>query len=120
MRRLVSLAILVLWCLGPVCALLPGSDEAQLPACCRRHGAHHCMMSRAALDRVFASGRSVGAPAHCPLYRTSSPASASVFVLPTPSAIAHTAETRAEVAEARRPALHQAYTAASRGPPAVL
>jgi hypothetical protein len=73
MRRFVSIVILLLWCAGPVWALLPGSDDTQLPACCRRHGAHHCAM--AGSQAMSAVGKHlISAPSHCPFYRISASA----------------------------------------------
>jgi hypothetical protein len=45
-RHLLSITLLLLFSLpliSPVLALAAG-PEANLPACCRRHGAHHCML----------------------------------------------------------------------------
>jgi hypothetical protein len=54
MRRILSISLTLLLWLGPLASLLPGSDESQLPFCCRRHGAHHCGM-----DAASAQGSSV-------------------------------------------------------------
>lgn len=46
MRRSIAITLLLLFSLpliSPVLALAAASD-ANLPACCRRNGAHHCMM----------------------------------------------------------------------------
>jgi len=50
MRRLLSLVLLAAFGLPAVApALALGQDtEASLPACCRRHGVHHCTMQRPA------------------------------------------------------------------------
>ena len=47
MRRILSLVLLAAFGLPAVApALTLGQDiEASLPACCRRHGVHHCMGS---------------------------------------------------------------------------
>jgi hypothetical protein len=117
MRRFVSIALVLLCWLAPACALLPGSDEAQLPACCRRHGAHHCMMAMASMP---GPGQSVSTPAHCPLYHASSPARTGAFTLATDPPAEHTLESRMAVAAASLAVLHHARTSADRGPPAVL
>jgi hypothetical protein len=72
MRRGFSILLIVLFGLGPLSVALQASDESRLPACCRRHGAHHCAMdaqmaSRTAQDE---SGLTpvVSAPLTCPYY----------------------------------------------------
>jgi hypothetical protein len=69
-RRILGIVLLLLFSLpliSPVLALVAGSD-ANLPACCRRIGAHHCM-------RIMRPGGSSspgvtlsGIPQHCPAY----------------------------------------------------
>lgn len=44
MRRGFSIYLILFFGFGPLSALAKGSDETGLPACCRRHGAHHCAM----------------------------------------------------------------------------
>jgi len=46
MRRGFSIYLILFFGLGPLSALLKGSEDAYLPPCCRRHGAHHCAMYR--------------------------------------------------------------------------
>ena len=43
MRRLVSIALMVVLGLPLFASVLGRAQEARLPACCRRAGAHHCM-----------------------------------------------------------------------------
>jgi hypothetical protein len=53
MRRIVGVHLVLLYLLGPLIAFAPAGAESRLPACCRRSGSHHCMMSmgeRAALE----------------------------------------------------------------------
>jgi len=65
MRRALSTSLLLFFLLGPLSAVLPASDDARLPACCRRNGAHHCaMMSRMEHD----TSPGFSAPMTCPLY----------------------------------------------------
>jgi hypothetical protein len=45
MRRALSILLILSFGLGPLAATLGASEDARLPACCRRHGAHHCAMS---------------------------------------------------------------------------
>ena len=117
MRRFVSIVFLLLCSLGPLSALLPGSEESQFPACCRRHGAHHCIM---ALAEQASSGHVLTAPARCPQYHRGSPARIGVY---TPSAglgVAQPLEAGAMIAEIEAVTAHQTWTSASRGPPALL
>jgi hypothetical protein len=47
-RRLITISLLLFFLLpivSPLFAAMP--DEANLPACCRRNGKHHCMMTAA-------------------------------------------------------------------------
>jgi hypothetical protein len=115
MRRFVSIAMVLLFWLGPLSALVPGSDESQLPACCRRHGVHHCTMSQ---DEVSGANHSVTAPATCPQYHRAAPATMAAFVLPpVPVAEAERA-TRVALAAVQLETLQHARTSADRGPPA--
>lgn len=72
MRRLSSILLFAAMLLPQVSAmLLSGApSEAALPACCRRNGAHHCMMSameRAKMTQVTSEKR-FGAPLEkCPM-----------------------------------------------------
>lgn len=56
MRRLLSILLLAILGLGPATSAIPALasgllswtgkiDESSLPACCRRHGKHHCAMT---------------------------------------------------------------------------
>jgi hypothetical protein len=59
MRRILSIVLALVVGLGPALASVPANalglasgwtrkvDESQLPACCRRNGAHHCSMGTA-------------------------------------------------------------------------
>jgi hypothetical protein len=71
MRRALSILLVVLFGFGPLSATLGASDDTSLPACCRRHGTHHCAMPPQAMRSMQASGHSAPAftaPSHCPLY----------------------------------------------------
>jgi hypothetical protein len=69
-RRLLSITLLLLFSLpliSPV-LVLAASSEANLPACCRRNGAHHCTMK---LHQADASGHGPtfsAIPQRCPAY----------------------------------------------------
>ena len=52
MRRALSILLVLFFGLGPLTATLQGSDDSRLPACCRRNGAHHCVMAEEALARI--------------------------------------------------------------------
>lgn len=68
MRRLVSILLLLLLSMPAALPVLAGTvrvsagDDASLPACCRRDGAHHCAMSMAAKRRMAARVRTLTAP----------------------------------------------------------
>jgi len=69
MRRALCAFQILLFGLGPLTAMLPVNAESRLPACCRRHGTHHCAMS-AAMASMPAQASSTTAPAftspsHC-------------------------------------------------------
>ena len=69
-RRLISIALLLVFSFplfSPVLALAASSD-ANLPACCRRNGAHHCVMK---LQQTESSGPGISLsaiPQRCPAY----------------------------------------------------
>jgi hypothetical protein len=69
-RRFLSITLLVLFSLpliSPVLALATGPG-ANLPACCRRNGAHHCMLKMQASESS-GNGVSLSAiPRRCPAY----------------------------------------------------
>lgn len=72
MRRGFSIFLVLFFGLGPLSALVDSSADAGLPACCRRHGAHHCAMY--AQFMAMRAGRGIdstpgfSAPPTCPLY----------------------------------------------------
>jgi hypothetical protein len=47
LRKALSILLLAMFCLPAITPLfaLQAQEDANLPACCRRHGKHHCMMS---------------------------------------------------------------------------
>lgn len=87
MRRILAIAAVVLFWLAPVAALLPGSDDAQLPACCRRHGAHHCAMSMGMAEQAL-PGHWFAIPNHCPRYSVSPTLLLKSFLAPRPASLA--------------------------------
>ncbi len=72
MRRGFSIFLILFFGLGPLSAFVDGSEDAGLPACCRRHGAHHCAMYAEIM--AMRAGRGIdptpsfSAPLTCPLY----------------------------------------------------
>jgi hypothetical protein len=93
MRRALALALVLFFSLGPLSATLQADGDSRLPACCRRHGKHHCamggQMSVAAMLASSGATPIVTAPAHCPYFpnylaQSMAPVSA---LAPTPVAI---------------------------------
>ncbi len=70
MRKLLSLLLLAVFSLPlllPALALAQG-PESNLPACCRRNGAHHCMMSAQEMAALLNGTRASAPRPHCPNY----------------------------------------------------
>jgi hypothetical protein len=71
MRRGFSIFLILLFGLGPLSVMVDGSEDAGLPACCRRHGAHRCsgaMQMASAMAQSADPRPSFTAPATCPEY----------------------------------------------------
>ena len=72
MRRGFSILLVLLFGLGPLSVALGASEDSSLPACCRRHGEHHCAMatsSGGAVDGTASNSvPSFTAPPRCPLF----------------------------------------------------
>ena len=69
-RRVLSFTLLLLFSLpliSPVLALTASSD-ANLPACCRRNGAHHCTSMTRQTDPAEVGINLSAIPQHCPAY----------------------------------------------------
>jgi hypothetical protein len=69
MRRAASLILVLFFGFGPLTGLLQSSDDARLPACCRRQGAHHCAMAMQ-MAAMEAPGKTpiLTAPVTCPMF----------------------------------------------------
>jgi hypothetical protein len=122
MRRALSIFLVMFFGLGPLSTMLQADDEVRLPACCRRHGAHHCAMPDGALTRMVAStDRPVlSAPSHCPYYPQGSCASLSSIHALTPSNALHPAllaQNHSPAASRASARVSQLRTRADRGPP---
>ncbi|HEY1900813.1 MAG TPA: hypothetical protein VGG56_00150 [Terracidiphilus sp.] len=124
MRRLLSILLILFFSLGPLAATLDASDSARLPACCRRHGAHRCVLSMgmAAMSAEAASGNPVfTAPSTCPAFpqstaaTTTGPQALTASPVSLPALLAQPHSPAASRAGAR---LSQVRTRAGRGPPA--
>jgi hypothetical protein len=88
MRRLLALFLLAVFSFPLIAPAIPADAESKLPACCRRHGKHHCAMMMD--DAASTTGVSVGSvEPRCPLYPNSpsSPAGQYVAVLRSSGAI---------------------------------
>jgi hypothetical protein len=121
MRRGFSIFLILLFGLGPLSTLIDGSEDANLPACCRRQGAHHCVLTALAAQAQSANTPIVSAPMTCSSYP------GSVALLSTTklalAAASRTSEALlqfeyVQVAVHVSPLSKPAQTHAGRGPPA--
>ena len=126
MRRGVSIVLLLFFALGPLTAALQADElDARLPACCRRHGAHHCAMSDAMMAKVGAAAAGqpiISAPSHCPYYPQGSFATLSPIhaFAPVPNSLpALLMQDHSPVAARAAARMSQLRTRADRGPPAL-
>lgn len=120
MRRALSILLVLLFGAGPLSFAFNSSDEASLPACCRRLGAHHCAMngpqSASAPGSIVVKARS-----HCPQFpqhpdaRTNSYAAAYGIYQP---AVPAAREIKCPVPAANRSSSIHLRTPVLRGPPA--
>jgi hypothetical protein len=82
MRRGFSIVLMLILGLVPLSAFIDGSEDTNLPACCRRHGAHHCsaVVHMAAVRVKIEAGSTpvLAAPLTCPDY----PGAATAFSTP--------------------------------------
>jgi hypothetical protein len=124
MRRALSIFFVLFFGLGPFAATLRAGDDARLPPCCRRNGAHHCVLSMrmASMMAQAASGKPIfTAPAQCPGFPgytaapTSNTLALAASLVSLPYLLAQPHSSAAGRAAAR---LSQIRTRAGRGPPA--
>jgi hypothetical protein len=124
MRRGFSILLLLLFGLGPLSAIA-GSEDAGLPACCRRHGTHHCAMTMrmAAMMHEADPQTHFSAPLTCPNY----PGLSAIFTAPAQALIAPAINLPASRTRAFAPVAVQTFSPSSpsrnhagRGPPAAI
>lgn len=124
MRRGFSIFLILVFGFGPLSAAIPGSEDANLPACCRRHGAHHCAMAMrlaAMMAKIADPQPAFSAPLTCPLY----PGLSLTLLMPahalmTAQAVPGVGSTRALASVFAPAAAHSSPTRehSGRGPPA--
>ena len=68
MRRTLSILMILFFGLGPLVVTMSASDDSRLPACCRRHGVHHCAMSPSMVSAAEPGTIEVKVPATCPYF----------------------------------------------------
>jgi hypothetical protein len=126
-RRGFSIFLVLFYALGPLTVLSPASEDASLPACCRRDGAHHCAMymhSMAAMMVVPPGAPPIAkTPSHCPYY----PQHPTVRNSPVYTPAASSAAAPALLVQMYAPHAHSGTplqvlfgAAAVRGPPAAI
>jgi hypothetical protein len=125
MRRMLSIFFVLFFTVGPLSAAFGDTEDASLPACCRRNGTHHCAASvQAAIAIAAASGQAVlTARTTCPCFPASvatnlrAPHALAATLLDDPALLAHPHSPAAARAAARQ---SQIRTRVSRGPPSSL
>lgn len=115
MRRFLAIAVLAVLSFGPLAWLLPGSDDARLPICCRRHGAHRCSMNMASSES--SKGTTVSEPSHCPNYSYEIPGIIAPFLVLDEAAPARVSITRVLTRESRVETSLESSAHSGRGPP---
>ena len=124
MKRILSTLLILIFGLGPLAEALPAGAESSLPACCRRHGAHHCAMSAVktpiAPEAAPGAAHVLTAPLHCPCF----PAYAGAFTTQVSAMVAAAACLPVLLSQIHSPAasrtgtlLSQIRTRAGRAPP---
>jgi hypothetical protein len=68
MRRLLSISMALFLGVTPLLGTLGAGDDSSLPACCRRHGAHHCAMTTKMAKALTDGIPAVTTPMSCPLF----------------------------------------------------
>ena len=122
MRRVLAITLLVAFGSPLVLPLfaLTSDPEAALPACCRRHGAHHCGMTMATLRAL--NGPTIAAPP-CASYPSAATLPQVAAASPATSLPPVAGPLRAPAPLAPAPPRAYAFTVSSnlkRGPPVLL
>ncbi len=122
MRSLLAILQLLMMMLptfAPVAALR-GDSKANVPACCRRNGAHHCMMTEAQRLAILAGVQAKAMPEHCPFSPKAvasaqhSPSSLAPSAMIFAQVVSHPACTAQTLAKRR---ISQDRSQQKRGPP---
>jgi len=124
MRRVFPILLILVFSLGPLLPTLGASEDTRLPACCRRHGAHHCAMPSRVADMMSKAGKpAFTAPASCPAFPRSSdatPPGQQALAAAPPSLPVLLAQMHSPVAARAAARVSQIRTRAGRGPPETL
>lgn len=123
MRRALAIFLALAFGLGPSLVSLQADDDARLPFCCRRHGAHHCAMAGdTSASGAQGTAPAFEAPAHCPAYPGSLPATTSVHALAPSPAASHTVVAQLQLIPVCRFAPRSTHRTnhEDRGPPPLL
>jgi hypothetical protein len=121
MRRALSILMILLFGLGPLAATLSADDDTGLPACCRRHGAHHCAMTADLISAAEPGTSNIKAPATCPYFPGYTVALNTTILALAPAAVnlpALLAQPNCPSAARAAARISQIRTRANRGPPA--
>ena len=100
MRRGFSIFLILVFGFGSLSAAIPGSEDANLPACCRRHGVHRCAMTATTVagesGSTSGSAPVVSAPLTCPNF----PGLSAMFATPAAALAASATSTPAAKSQA--------------------
>jgi hypothetical protein len=121
MRRAISLSLLMMFGWLLIAPFLAPDAEANIPACCRRHGKHHCMMNR--IERLGSQKRFTAVSEKCPRFPTGLNAAHSAAFKPDTGARFYAEVVRHPACSAQTDALYHIAFARShqkRGPPALV
>jgi hypothetical protein len=125
MRRAASLILVLFFGFGPLTGLLQSSDDARLPACCRRHGAHHCAAAMQTSAMVAQDTSSKTPSLTAPLTCSSFPSFTLACLTPAHALAASATSLPALLSQAHSSAFASAHALtglirarAARGPPA--
>ena len=125
MRRSFSILLIAIFSLGPLAARSSASEDASLPACCRRNGEHHCaqaMQMAAATILAAPGGRPIWSkPRHCPYFpqnTTVRNTPVHALTVSSPGVLTVLARVHRVCARRAEPLLNPVSPIAGRGPPA--